>query len=88
MPISAMDAGLSAVPAPMVVAGYGRPGMPAPGPIAGVGGTPVWGMPISGHADWPARTSGIALRSPGQPDLVHDAEPHRKIICLSPSTTC
>jgi hypothetical protein len=48
MPISPVDAGLSAVPAPMVVAGYGRPGMPAPGPIAGVGGTPVWGMPITG----------------------------------------
>jgi hypothetical protein len=48
VPISPMDAGLSAVPAPMVVAGYGRPGMPAPGPIAGVGGTPVWGMPITG----------------------------------------
>ncbi|HET6326673.1 MAG TPA: hypothetical protein VFG04_18495 [Planctomycetaceae bacterium] len=48
VPISPMEAGLSAVPAPMIVAGYGRPGMPAPGPIAGVGGTPVWGMPITG----------------------------------------
>jgi hypothetical protein len=48
MPISPVDAGLSGVPGPMVVAGYGHPGMPAPGPISGVGGTPVWGMPMSG----------------------------------------
>ena len=52
MPISPMDAGLSAVPAPMVVAGYGASGYAAPGPIAGVGGTPVWG-----YADHAARRS-------------------------------
>jgi hypothetical protein len=39
MPISALDAGLSAVPAAMIAAGYGYPGMPTP---------PVWGYPITG----------------------------------------
>ena len=63
MPISPVDAGLSAVPAPMVVAGYGRPGMPAPGPIAGVGGTPVWGMPIT----------GTPIGLPGPPALPYGA---------------
>jgi hypothetical protein len=39
MPISAVEAGLSAVPAPMIAAGYGLPGMATP---------PVWGYPITG----------------------------------------
>jgi hypothetical protein len=48
MPIHSMEAGLSAVPAPMIVAGSGAPGMPAVGPISGVGGAPVYGQPITG----------------------------------------
>ncbi len=39
LPISALDAGLSAVPAAMIAAGYGYPGMPTP---------PVWGYPMTG----------------------------------------
>jgi len=39
VPISALDAGLSAVPGPMIAAGYGYPGMATP---------PVWGYPITG----------------------------------------
>jgi hypothetical protein len=39
MPISSVEAGLSAVPAPMIAAGYGMPGMATP---------PVWGYPITG----------------------------------------
>jgi hypothetical protein len=48
MPISATEVGLSAVPAPMIVSSSGLPGLPASHPIAGVGGTPVWGYPITG----------------------------------------
>lgn len=36
------------VPGPMMVGGPGGPGRPAINPISGVGGTPVWGMPITG----------------------------------------
>ncbi len=39
VPISALDAGLSAVPGPMIAAGGGYPGMATP---------PVWGYPITG----------------------------------------
>lgn len=39
MPISALEAGLSAVPSAMIAAGGGYPGMPTP---------PVWGYPITG----------------------------------------
>jgi hypothetical protein len=48
VPISPLEVGLSAVPAPMIVANTGIPGMPAVGPISGVGGTPVYGYPITG----------------------------------------
>jgi hypothetical protein len=39
VPISALDAGLAAVPGPMIMAGGGYPGMATP---------PVWGYPITG----------------------------------------
>ena len=48
LPIAPASVGVSAVPAPMVAAGYGMPGMPGGSPISGVGGVPVWGYPITG----------------------------------------
>jgi hypothetical protein len=47
-PIGPAGPGLEGVPSAMVVGGSGLPGMPAPGPIAGQGGIPVWGMPVTG----------------------------------------
>jgi hypothetical protein len=48
MPIATAVGNGFGIPAPMIVAGGGAPGMPPSSPIAGVGPTPPWGMPITG----------------------------------------
>jgi len=45
MPVE-IDGGGS-VPGPMMVGGPGGPGRPSINPISGVGGTPMWGMPMT-----------------------------------------
>ena len=39
--------GIKGVPNPMIAAGYGAPGQPGTHPIAGMGGLPPWGMPMT-----------------------------------------
>ncbi len=46
-PIAYLSPDFQGVPSAMIAAGYGVPGE-APMPIAGMGPTPVWGMPITG----------------------------------------
>ncbi len=49
MPIPGHSIGVaSGVPAPAMMGGMGAPGQPAYNPIAGVGPTPAWGMPMTG----------------------------------------
>lgn len=48
MPIGPAGGGFRGIPQPMIVGGSGRPGMPAMNPIAGRGGMPSWGMPMTG----------------------------------------
>ncbi len=47
VPISGSGLGLPSIPNPMMVGGSGAPGRPAYNPIAGVGGIPSWGMPMT-----------------------------------------
>lgn len=53
------------VPGPMMVGGPGGPGRPAVNPISGVGGTPVWGMPMT--------STPIGLPGPAHLPLGHPA---------------
>lgn len=46
MPIAGAGTG-SSIPAPQVMGSSGGPGMPPYNPVAGVGGAPAWGMPIT-----------------------------------------
>ena len=46
-PISVMDQGMPGIPGPMLMGQPAGPGQPGMNPIAGVGGTPQWGMPWS-----------------------------------------
>lgn len=49
MPIPGNSIGVtSGVPVPTMVGGMGAPGQPAYNPIAGMGPTPAWGMPMTG----------------------------------------
>ncbi|GAB4148419.1 MAG: hypothetical protein Tsb009_22180 [Planctomycetaceae bacterium] len=47
MPIGPAGGGFRGIPNPMIVGGMGRPGMPAMNPVAGMGGIPSWGMPMT-----------------------------------------
>ena len=53
------------IPGPMVVGGPGGPGRPAVNPISGVGGTPVWGMPMT--------STPLGLPGPAHLPLGHPA---------------
>ena len=59
VPVEEMAGQFSGVPGPMIMGGPGLPGRPPVGPIAGVDGTPMWGMPVT--------TTPIGL--PGPPHL-------------------
>lgn len=48
MPIAMSDSGINGVPSAMISGTTSIPGQPAVNPIAGVGPTPHWGMPITG----------------------------------------
>lgn len=47
-PIATMQGQFNAIPQPMIMANAGRPGMPSPHPIAGMGNIPNWGQPMTG----------------------------------------
>jgi hypothetical protein len=47
MPIAEAGVGLHGVPSPMIMGGSSMPGQPAMHPVAGMGPTPSWGMPIT-----------------------------------------
>lgn len=47
MPVAVGEGGFAGVPAPMMMGAPGAPGQPAYSPIAGVGGAPTWGMPMT-----------------------------------------
>ncbi|MDB4637732.1 hypothetical protein OAK91_05370 [Planctomycetaceae bacterium] len=47
MPIAESGVGLHGVPSPMIMGGSSMPGQPAMYPVAGMGPTPSWGMPIT-----------------------------------------
>lgn len=53
------------IPGPMIVGGPGGPGRPAVNPISGVGGTPVWGMPMT--------STPLGLPGPAHLPLGHPA---------------
>ena len=57
--------GSMGVPGPMIVGGPGGPGRPAVNPISGVGGTPVWGMPMT--------STPLGLPGPAHLPLGHPA---------------
>ncbi len=59
VPVEEMGGHFAGVPGPMIMGGPGLPGRPPVGPIAGVNGTPTWGMPVT--------TTPIGL--PGPPHL-------------------
>jgi len=59
VPVDEMGGIFAGVPGPMIMGGPGGPGRPPVGPIAGVDGTPMWGMPVT--------TTPIGL--PGPPHL-------------------
>lgn len=47
MPIEEAGNTFAGVPGPMIMGGPGGPGRPPMGPIAGMNGTPMWGMPVT-----------------------------------------
>ena len=53
------------IPGPIIVGGPGGPGRPAVNPISGVGGTPVWGMPMT--------STPLGLPGPAHLPLGHPA---------------
>ncbi len=48
LPIATTGRGMLSVPGPMIMGSSGMPGRPAYNPVAGIGGIPAWGMPITG----------------------------------------
>lgn len=64
MLISLEQSGLPAIPGAMIVATGGLPGQPVSHPIAGMGGTPTWGMP----------TTATPIGLPGPPHLPYGGQ--------------